>query len=183
MRKIGGAPSSGANASCGCRDRSCRPRWHASGPPTGFDQVIAVPLRRWACAWLAVLTLAQMLSSTMASAHGAWHRHRPAAQASAAPSTAVIWRHDHELEAMSADAHARLHARGERHIHAVIDASVVPVNLDAANDAIALLATVLAPGGGGMSPLRSGARHERASITPWAATSRSIAPPLKPPRR
>jgi hypothetical protein len=37
----------------------------------------ALSLRRWLCAWLALLTALQMIGSTLAGVHGTWHQHRP----------------------------------------------------------------------------------------------------------
>jgi len=143
----------------------------------------ALLLRRWACAWLALLMLAQMVASTWTGLHGTWHRHRPAVQTTAAPSTPLVrWRHGGAAAVVDADAHARLHQRGEAHDHAATDGSVMPLALDVASDAVAQLAAALAPGVEVAWRLRSLARHVHASSTAWVATSRSIAPPLKPPR-
>ena len=103
----------------------------------------AVSLRRWLCAWLALLILAQMIGSTLVGLHGAWHHHRPSMQ-SAAPSVPVVrWQHG---EAMRADAHAQMHTSGEAHDHAVTDFSVLPLGADTATEAVAQLGASLAPG-------------------------------------
>src|SRR5262245_33506668 len=144
-------------------------------PPT------AQLLRRWLCAWLALLTLTQMLGSTLAGLHGTWHRHRPALQSQAAPSTPLVhWRHGGVKPAV--DAHVQLHARGEVHEHAATDASVLPIGVDTAGDAVAQLAAMLAPGVDASWTRRSDAEHVHAGSAAWAATSRSIAPLLRPPR-
>jgi len=57
-------------------------------------------LRRWACSWLALLTLVQMLAATLAGVHGIGHRHRTSAQAAGTPSTPLIrWRHGEPVHA------------------------------------------------------------------------------------
>ena len=146
----------------------------AAAPPT------AVSLRRWLCAWLALLTALQMIGATVAGSHG--HRHRPSLQ-SAAPSMPVIrWQHGDALRTARADLHAQLHAANESHDHAATDASVMPLGGDAAAEAVAQLASALAPGADVLWSLHEPARHVRASTAGWAATSRSIAPPLQPPR-
>ena len=147
----------------------------------------ALLLRRWLCGWLALLMALQMLGSTLAGLQTSWHRHRPALQASAAPSTPLVrWRHGEASVAAEVDthaqSHAQLHARGEVHEHALTDTSVLPWGIDAAGDAVAQLAAVLAPGAGALTSPRCHAHHVRAMGERWAATSRSIAPLLQPPR-
>jgi hypothetical protein len=147
-------------------------RTHAS-PPT------AVSLRRWLCAWLALLTLAQLIGSTLTSLQGARHHHRPSVQA-ATPSLAVIrWRHG---EVLQADAHAQMHARGEAHDHVVTDPSVLPVGADAATEAVAQLGTSLAPGAEMRWSPHDSAHHVQTGAARWVPTTRALAPPLKPPR-
>jgi len=146
---------------------------HLALPPT------AVSLRRWLCSWLALLILTQMIGSTLSGLHGSWHRHRTTTPSSA-PSVPVIhWTHG---DATAADAHARLHQRGETHDHAATDASVLPVGVDSAADAVAQLATALAPGSDGPWCTHDCMRHVQAGSARWAPTTRSSAPPLKPPR-
>jgi hypothetical protein len=146
---------------------------HNQTPPT------AVSLGRWLCAWLALLTAMQMIGSTLAGLQGTWHHHRPSMQ-SGAPSVPVIrWRHG---ESMQADAHAQMHASGEAHDHPATDASVLPLGADTATEAVAQLAAALAPGAEVLWSPRDPARHVQVDAAIWAATSRSIAPPLKPPR-
>ena len=126
------------------------PLRHRATPST------TVLLRRWLCAWIALLTLTQTIGSTSTGLQGAWHHHRPSMQP-AAPSVPMIrWRHD---EATRADAHAQMHARGEAHDHGVTDASVLPFGHDPATEAVAQLAAVLAPGAGSHSMPRDAARH------------------------
>ncbi|HEY6514409.1 MAG TPA: hypothetical protein VI032_20705 [Burkholderiaceae bacterium] len=140
----------------------------------------AVSLRRWLCAWLALLTLAQMLGSTLAGLHGGRHHHRPTMQAAAPALLPVVrWRHG---EVVSADAHTLLHAHGEAHDHAATDASVLPIAVDAASEAVAQLTASLAPGGDLRWSAHDNAHHVQAGTTSWAPTTRAIAPPLKPPR-
>jgi len=142
-------------------------------PPT------AVSLRRWLCAWLALLTLAQLIGSTLTSLQGTRHHHRPSVQA-ATPSLAVIrWRHG---EVVQAGAHAQMHARGEAHDHAATDAGVLPVGADAATEAVAQLAASLAPGAEMHWSPRDSAHHVQAGASRWVPTTRALAPPLKPPR-
>jgi hypothetical protein len=59
---------------------------------------------------------------------------------------------------------------------------VLPFGVDAASDAVAQLAAALAPGADVPWSPHDAARHVRADTATWAATSRAIAPPLKPPR-
>jgi len=139
-------------------------------PPT------VVSLRRWLCAWLALLIATQTIGSTLAGLRGTWHGHRPSMLASA-PSTPLIrWRH------ATPDVHARWHASGQPHDHALTDPSVLPLGADTGTEAVAQLAAALAPGAEASRPLRDAARHVQAGAAPWAATSRAIAPPRKPPR-
>lgn len=148
------------------------PRQHAT-PPT------AALLRRWLCAWLALLTALQMIGSTLAGLQGSWHHHRPSMQ-SAAPSVPVIrWRHG---ETVGADVHARMHRQGEAHDHAATDPSVLPLGPDSATEAVAQLAAAVAPGADVQWTLLDRAHHVQAGAAPWAPTTRSIAPPLQPPR-
>ena len=143
----------------------------------------ALLLRRWLCAWLALLTALQMIGSTLAGLHGSWHHHRAPSLQSTAPSTPMIrWRHGEPAAPARADAHAQMHATGEAHEHAATDASVLPLGTDAAADAVAQLAVALAPGADPSWNPHDAARHVRTDASPWAATSRAIAPPLKPPR-
>ena len=144
----------------------------------------ALLLRRWLCAWLALLALVQMFASTLAGLPGAWHRHRPVAQSAHALTTVVVpGRHGEAAPASThADVHALLHARGERHDHAALDSSVLPIGVDAASDAIAQIAAALAPPAEAMWQLPHDARDEHARVAHWVPTHRSIAPPLKPPR-
>jgi hypothetical protein len=143
----------------------------------------AVSLRRWLCAWLALLTALQMIGSTLAGLHGTWHHHRPPSMQSIAPSTPVIrWRHGEPEALARADIHAQMHVAGEAHEHAVTDASVLPLGGDVASEAVAQLTAALAPGADlSLNPLDA-AHHVRAVAATWAATSHTIAPPLKPPR-
>lgn len=151
---------------------SARPTERCPTAPT------AVSLRRWLCAWLALLLLTQTAASTLASLHGSWHRHHPAVLSSAT-GPVTHWRHG---EPGRWDAHAQLHARGEVHHHDATDASVVPLTGDAAIDAVAQLAATLAPSADAAWRPREHARHAQAGVAPWAPTQRSIAPPLQPPR-
>jgi len=140
----------------------------------------AVSLRRWLSAWLALLTLTQMFGSTLAGLHGSRHHHRPTMQAAAPPQLPVIrWRHG---EVVSADAHAQLHADGEAHDHAASDASVLPLAVDAANEAVGQLAASLAPGNDPRWSVRDRLHHVQAGTPGWVPTTRSLAPPLQPPR-
>ena len=152
---------------------SARPAERYPTPPT------AVSLRRWLCAWLALLTLTQMIGSTLAGLRGTWHHHRPSMQ-SGAPSVPVIrWRHG---EAMPADAHAQMHAQGEAHDHAATDVSVLPLGPDSATEAVALWAAAVAPGTDVRWSPHDSAHHVQAGSAGWAPTTRAIAPPLQPPR-
>jgi|EndMetStandDraft_4_1072995.scaffolds.fasta_scaffold580988_2 hypothetical protein len=140
-------------------------------------------LRRWACSWLALLTLVQMLAATLAGVHGIGHRHRTSAQAAGTPSTPLIrWRHGEPVHALAADAHAQLHAHGDPHDHAATDASVLPLSGDLASDAVAHLAAALAPGHDAAWLAEARARHVRAAAAAWAPTPGALAPPWRPPR-
>jgi hypothetical protein len=144
-------------------------------PPT------AVSLRRWLCGWLVLLTITQTLGSALAGLQGTWHRHRPALQTAAAPSTPLVrWRHAETVRA--ADAHAQMHASGEAHDHPATDDSVLPLGSDAASDAVAQLAAAVAPGADARWSPYDRAHHAQAGTAGWAPTTRSIAPPLRPPR-
>ena len=146
---------------------------HPATPPT------AVSLRRWLCAWLALLTVVQMIGSTLAGLQGTWHHHRPSMQAGAQSVPVVRWRHG---EATRADVHAQMHVQGEAHDHAVTDVSVLPLGPDAATEAVALWATTVAPGADVQWSPHDHARHGQAGAANWAPTTRAIAPPLQPPR-
>jgi hypothetical protein len=143
-------------------------------PPT------AVSLRRWLCTWLALLTALQMIGSPLAGLHGPWHRHRPPLQSAAASVPLIQWQHGGAMPPAGAGLHAQLHALGQPHDHAATDASVLPPGNDTAADAVAQLA--LAPGASVLWGPHEAARHVRASAPAWAPTSRSVAPPLQPPR-
>jgi hypothetical protein len=149
-----------------------RQRHHAA-PST------AVSLRRWLCVWLALLTLTQMIGSMLAGLQGSWHHHRPSVQAGA-PSVPVIrWRHS---EVVHADAHTQMHASGEAHEHAATDPSVFPLGPDTATEAVAQLASAVAPSADLRWSPHDRARHVQAGAASWAPTTHSIAPPLQPPR-
>jgi len=139
----------------------------------------AVLLRRWLCVWLALLTVTQMIGSTLAGLQGSWHHHRPSLQSSAQPLSLVRWRHG---EVVRADAHAQMHAQGEAHDHAATDVSVLPYGTDTATDAVAHLAAALAPSSHARWSPRDGAHPVQAGTAGWAPTTRSITPPLRPPR-
>lgn len=132
---------------------------------------------------MVLLLLTQTAASTLAGLHGNWHRHHSALRASAASSTAIVrWQHGDAPASSHADEHAQLHARGETHDHAPLDASVLPWSLDSASEAMAQLAAALAPGAdAAWSPLGS-ASHVRASGAQWVATHRFVAPAPQPPR-
>jgi hypothetical protein len=149
-----------------------RPRHHAAAPT-------AVSLRRWLCAWLALLTLMQMIASMSAGLQGSWHHHRPSLQAGAPSVPVVRWRHS---EAVRADVHAQMHASGEAHDHAATDASVLPLGPDTATEAVAQLAAAVVPGADLRWSAHDRGHHVQAGSTGWAPTTRSIAPPLQPPR-
>jgi len=152
---------------------SARPLRHHAAAPT------AVSLRRWLCAWLALLSALQMVGSTLAGLQSRWHHHRPSAHA-AAPSVSVVrWQHG---ETVRADAHAQMHALGEADDHAATDFSVLPLGPDAATEAVAQWAAAVAPGTEVRWSPQPLARHVQASTASWAPTTRSIAPPLQPPR-
>src|SRR5688572_31094004 len=106
----------------------------------------AVSMRRWVCAWLALLTALQVAASLLAGLHGSLHRHRPGLQTSAPSTLALRWDHARR-DAMSAPQalHHALHQRGELHSHDLADASVVPIAADIAHDALAQLGSVVAP--------------------------------------
>jgi len=141
-------------------------------------------LRRWLCAWLALLMLTQMLAASSAGVHGAWHRHQPMLQSAApAPTTTVVrWRHGDTPAVLAAEVHASWHERGQAHDHAATDASVLPLGVDGASDAVAQLAAALAPNGDAEWALHDQTRHPHAQGATWAATTRSIVPILQPPR-
>ena len=150
---------------------SRRPRRHAPSPT-------AVSLRRWLCAWLALLLVTQTIGATGVGLRGTWHWHWPSRQASAPPTPAIRWQHGDAAR----DAHAQWHASGQAHDHALTDSSVVPLGPDTTSEAVAVLAVTLAPAAEMRWALPESARHVQTEVTPWAATSRTIAPPLKPPR-
>jgi hypothetical protein len=137
-------------------------------------------MRRWLCAWLALLTALQIAASVLAGLHGSLHRHRPHLQAGAPASSALRW--DHARPDPLAPHHA-MHQRGEVHAHELHDASVVPLAADAAHDALAQLATAFAPARHGAAPAPAqAARDVQPQARAWAATSRTVAPLLRPPQ-
>lgn len=139
----------------------------------------AVSMRRWLCAWLALLTTLQLAASVLAGLQGSLHRHRPALQAAATSTLVVRWNH-----AKRADAeHRAMHERGELHPHDLHDPSVVPIAGDLASDALAQLAGASALAQQDANGcLLAAARHELPQAASWAATRRTLAPPLRPPR-
>jgi hypothetical protein len=144
----------------------------AATPPT------AVSLRRWLCAWLALLTAVQMIGSSL-GLQGIWHRHRPTVHASAPLLPVMRWRHD---QGTRFDAHAQMHIDGDAHEHAATDPTVLPLGLDSATEAVAQWAGTVAPGADVRWSPHDGARHVQAGAASWAPTTHSLAPPLKPPR-
>ena len=154
-----------------------RPTPHRHAAPT------ALSLRRWLCAWLALLTALQMIGSALAGVPVTWLHHRAPSLHSIAPSTPMIrWQQGEPAAPARTDVHAQMHAAGEAHKHAATDSSVLPLGVDVATDAVAQLAAALAPGADMPWGPHDAARHVRADTAAWAATSRAIAPPLKPPR-
>jgi hypothetical protein len=138
-----------------------------------------VSLRRWLCAWLALWIALQGAGSAWAALQGVWHRHRPTvAAAPAAPTAALRWKHG----AAAQDVHARWHDEGVAHRHAVSDGSVWSPADDAASDAVGHLACLLAAGTEARWQPAVAARHVRSDARGWSATTRSIRPPLRPPR-
>jgi hypothetical protein len=143
----------------------------------------AASLRRWLCAWLALLTALQVFGSAMAGVHGPLHRHRPAADSAARAAALPALRWQHDRESTPASQHQQLHARGEAHPHDLSDSSVVPVGAEPAIDAMAQLALAYAPAQHASALwTHSTTRHVWAAALTWAASSRSIAPLRKPPR-
>jgi hypothetical protein len=136
-------------------------------------------MRRWLCAWLALLTALQVVASLLAGLQGSLHRHRPGLQTSAPSTLALRWDHA-RAEAMAA--HQALHQRGELHTHDFADASVVPIAAEVANDALAQLGSAFAPAGHDGAQLHATAGYAPPHAAAWSATSRPIAPLLKPPR-
>jgi hypothetical protein len=143
----------------------------------------AVSMRRWLCAWLALLTALQVAASLLAGLHGSLHRHRPGLQTSAPSTLALRWDHARR-DATSAPLalHQALHQRGELHAHDLADASVVPIAAEVAHDALAQLGSTLAPSRHDAAHLHATTRHAPPHAAAWSATSRTIAPLLKPPR-
>jgi hypothetical protein len=143
----------------------------------------AVSMRRWLCAWLALLVALQVAASLLAGLHGSLHRHRPGLQTSAPSTLALRWDHARrDASAAPHTLHHALHQRGEPHAHDVADASVVPIAADIAHDALAQLGSAFAPAQHDTARLHATARHAPPHVATWSATSRPIAPPLKPPR-
>lgn len=98
-----------------------------------------------------------------------------------APSLALRWQHGNAAAATDST-HARWHDAGVVHRHAVTDVSVWTSADEAANDAIGHLASVLAAGTAVHGLSHIDAAHVRGDARPWSATTRSIPPPLRPPR-
>lgn len=147
--------------------------------PAQRPKPTAVSLRRWLCAWLALLMALQVAASVLAGLHGALHRHRPVpTQAHDATTPAVRWDHAARADA----AHRTQHQTGAWHTHELHDASVVPLVADAMSDALAQLAGVVTPLQRHAAHACAPARHARPCAVAWWAGSRSVAPPLKPPR-
>ena len=143
----------------------------------------AVSMRRWLCAWLALLVALQLAASVLSGLHGSLHRHRPGLLTAVASASTLALRWDHARRDALA-AHHALHERGEWHAHDLHDTSVVSVGADLAGDALAHLAGVFAPAQRHGAPVRlhAAARHALPHAPAWSATSRTIAPLLKPPR-
>lgn len=136
-------------------------------------------MRRWLCAWLTLLTALQVAASLLAGVHGTLHRHRPGLQTSAPSTLALRWDH---ARPDATTAHQALHQRGELHAHDLADASVVPIAAEVAHDALAQLGSAFAPARHDAAQLHATARHAPPHAAAWSATSRPIAPLLKPPR-
>jgi hypothetical protein len=143
----------------------------------------AVSLRRWMCAWLALLLAVQMIGASLAGLHGALHRHRGASGAGMAQveTRTVRLRHD-DAPQVTRPQHQRWHAEGRAHQHPMTDASVMPLDDEAACEAIGSLAALLAPLAVGAPRLLDAIAHVRAATPAWAASTRAIAPPRRPPR-
>ncbi|MBE7417001.1 MAG: hypothetical protein HS128_04465 [Ideonella sp.] len=145
-------------------------------PPTAIAS-----LRRWLAGWLVLALCAQALSA----AGALWrpmHRHAPAVQENV--QRVLLWRHDRDTPAAASmrDAHARAHADGLAHEHAVNDPSVLPNGSDAAADAASLAAFFAAPPPRTRALAAKPLRHVWAASTHWASTARTIAPLRRPPR-
>jgi hypothetical protein len=151
--------------------------------PRPLPSPTAVALRRWLCAWLALWIALQGTSSALAALHGVWHHHRPTIASAPMPSSvAWRWQHGSSAAAVVDSAHARWHDEGVVHRHAVTDDSVWSATDEAAGDAVGQLASVLAAGTDTQWLPDVDARHVRSNAGAWSATSRSIPPPLRPPR-
>jgi hypothetical protein len=143
----------------------------------------AVSLRRWLCVWLALLTALQVAASLLAGLHGSLHRHRPGLQTSAPSTQTLRWDHARrDATATPQTLHQALHQRGELHAHDLADASVVPIAAELAHDALAQLGSAFAPARHHAATVHASARHAPPQAAAWSATSRPIAPLLKPPR-
>jgi hypothetical protein len=145
----------------------------------------AASLRRWLCAWLALLSVVQLAGSAWAGVRGL-HRHVPTWQAAAAPQPALLVRWEHRREPGAQDAgatHRLLHDSGQVHQHGNDDLSALTLGSDLGTEALAQVALAHAPGRDGSTGwLATRACHVWAATDPWAASSRSVAPLLKPPR-
>jgi hypothetical protein len=124
----------------------------------------ASDLLRLLAAWLAVIVLAQGLAAAQALGLGPLHRHRT-----------------------DAATHERLHAAGERHHHAALDASVqIDVATEAAADAVVLqliAAVALMALGPALAWAGGSRRHVWRAAVPWAWSTTFPAGLRKPPRR
>jgi hypothetical protein len=151
--------------------------------PARLPTPTAVSMRRWLCAWLALLTALQVAASLLAGLHGSLHRHRPGLQTSAPSMLALRWDHARrDTTSALRELHHVLHQRGELHVHDLADASVVPIAADIAHDALAQLGSTFAPARYDAAQLHTIARHAPPQAAAWSATSRPSAPLLKPPR-
>jgi hypothetical protein len=128
-------------------------------------------------AWQALTVLAHALAVGAGWAAGRAHRHAEGREA----RPMVLWRH----AAPALDAHARAHADGQAHHHAIDDASVLPSGSDAAADAAGVLTFLSAPaphGSAAAVPIAVALDHVWSATTPWAATAHTVLPPRRPPR-
>lgn len=149
--------------------------------PRGLPST-AQSLMRWMSAWLALALLAQALAIGAAAA---WRPHRHAASTEMS-GWVLSWHHDGAAASASSAqqrAHALAHQTGERHQHALHDASVMP----SAEDAPAMVPTAagvppVPAAFAALVPLPAGLQHVWSAGALWALKAHTVTPPRRPPR-
>jgi hypothetical protein len=135
-------------------------------------------LARLLAGWLVALLLVQGLAAAQGRVAGGWHRHVAPAATSAFAGVAL--RH-----AAWEPGHHHHHDGLQRHVHALQDASVVALDVDAqalADAAAGVLAAMTALPPGDAVPALADAAHVQHPARPWSLRTACCTPLRRPPR-